>query len=46
LALSTFSNFSVFLAILFGKLEKTPTIAEATLGVGNREEEGDSNTTT
>ena len=31
LVLSTCSNFSVILAILFGKLAKTPVIAEATL---------------
>jgi hypothetical protein len=31
LALSTCSNISVILAILFGKLAKTPAIAEATL---------------
>ena len=31
MALFTCSNFSIILAILFGKLAKTPAIAEATL---------------
>jgi hypothetical protein len=30
------SNFPVILAILFGKLAKTPAIAEATLYTGNQ----------
>ena len=41
MALSTSSNFSVILSILFAKIAKTPAIAVATLGVA---EFGDSGT--